>query len=320
MLTPKSSQWKVIRRSRTSVATAAYCMVLLSVAGLLIASSLSAGELKRRTEEDAQVRPHGKLRSARLDDVRWTEGFWADRFELARGKMIPHLWCYFCGETESIGIPKERQCLIWKNFLIAAGKAEGEFYKPDWNDGDFYKWLEAVVYAYSVTRDDDLMQLMADVVPVIEAAQQPDGYISTQITTTGRERFEHFNAHETYNMGHLMIAACAHYRVTGNRRLLAVAERAGDYLHQQFMFPDVHFLGYTSIMGLLDLYRTTGNRKYLELASRFVDMHGESRGEVRGRGFGTDLRHGRRRGPTIRSREHGRRATLSSWICPCECG
>ena len=36
--------------------------------------------------------PHANLRSVDLKDVRWTGGFWADRFQQAREVTLPRLW------------------------------------------------------------------------------------------------------------------------------------------------------------------------------------------------------------------------------------
>ena len=220
---------------------------------------------------------HGKLRSVDLSDVQWTDGFWADRFTQAREVTIPTMWKYFQGETRSIGIDRDEASLVWENFLLAAQKKDGH-YRPvpgsKWGDGDFYKWLEAVATVYGITHNQELDDLMDHVIEVIGEAQEDDGYLCTHMTLQKTIRFQEVRNHETYNMGHLMIAACVHYRATGKTSLLEISERAADCLHAEFMRPGAHFIGYTSIMGLVELYRTTGKQKYLDLAVRFIDMHG----------------------------------------------
>ena len=74
------------------------------------------------------------VRSVGLGDVQWTEGFWGDRFEACRGVMVPNLWKVMGGTEPS---------QFYHNFAIAAGLAEGRHRGAPWNDGDFYKWLEA---------------------------------------------------------------------------------------------------------------------------------------------------------------------------------
>ena len=79
-------------------------------------------------------------------------------------------------------------------------------------------------------------------------------------------------------MGHLMTAACVHYRATGKDNYLKVAIRTGNYLYDLFSPRPkrlAHFgFNPSNIMGAVDLYRTTGDPKYLKLASIFVDMRG----------------------------------------------
>ena len=35
--------------------------------------------------------PHSRLRCVDLDDVKWTDGFWADKFTLAKDVTIPKM-------------------------------------------------------------------------------------------------------------------------------------------------------------------------------------------------------------------------------------
>src|SRR5215471_1149125 len=38
---------------------------------------------------DNRASPHAQVHTVGLDEVRWTNGFWADRFELCRTRMLP---------------------------------------------------------------------------------------------------------------------------------------------------------------------------------------------------------------------------------------
>ncbi len=217
--------------------------------------------------------PYRKLRSVDLTSVKWTEGFWADRFKQCQKVTIPHLW-------NLLSDPQRGHALT--NLRIAAGLEEGEFAGTHWQDEWVYKWLEAVSYVYGVTRDEELNRLMDEVIEVVAKAQQPDGYIATQTIVRGWPRFQNIHHHELYVMGHLMTAACIHHRMTGKINFLDIARKTADYLHSTFMNNDpalAHF-GYNPsyIMGSVELYRTTGERKYLDLANVFIDMRGSQPG------------------------------------------
>ena len=217
--------------------------------------------------------PHVKLKSVDLDDVKWTRGFWAERFELCRRVMIPYM-------RQVMELPGN--AAVFKNFRIAAGLEEGEFSGTNWGDGDCYKFIEAAAYVYAVTHDEKLNRMMDELIGAIAKAQEPDGYISTQIQLTDKERWQELGYHELYNMGHLMTAACIHHRATGKTKFLEIAKKLGDYLYTVFEPRPKHLAHFgfnpSNIMGAAELYRTTGDPKYLKLAGIFVDMRGSAPG------------------------------------------
>jgi len=218
---------------------------------------------------DNQSSPHSELRSLGLDAVRWTGGFWADRFKQCCDVTLPHLY-------DRLADPETGHALT--NMRIEAGLEEGEHAGTDWQDAWVYKWLEAAAVCWAMTGDDALDHLMDETIDVVVQAQQPDGYIATQTTVRGRERFQKPAHHELYTMGHLLIAACIHHRLTGKTTLLDVALKAADYVYDTFNGRDpklAHFPHNPSvIMGGVELYRTTGNRTYLDMANLFIDMRG----------------------------------------------
>ena len=224
--------------------------------------------------------PHSMLRSVDLSDVRWTDGFWKQKFDLVRNVTIPKMWEYYNGNGNS----------HWTNFRIAAGLEEGEWSGTNWHDGDLYKWLEAVAHVYMVTRDSTLDQQMDEAIKVIGKVQEPDGYIFTRASLEKRDRFQQIHDHELYNMGHLMTAACIHHRATGKTNFLEIAKKTGDCLYETFKDrkPELAHFGFnpSNIMGLVELYRTTGDRKYLDLANTFIDMRGSRPGPFRSTALG----------------------------------
>lgn len=217
--------------------------------------------------------PHVKVRTVDHDAVRWTTGFWAERFDLCRDTIVPNLYRVMMLPTNSANF-----C----NFQLAAGVREGKFFGNDWGDGDCYKWIEAAAAVYNVTRDAELDRQMDELIAVIAKAQAADGYLATQIQLTGRQRWADLKFHELYNMGHLLTAACIHHRATGKDNFLAVARKLADYLCTVFLPRPkelAHFcFNPSNIMGAAELYRTTGAPQYLQLAQTFVDMRGSQPG------------------------------------------
>jgi DUF1680 family protein len=117
---------------------------------------------------------------------------------------------------------------------------------------------------------------MDDAIALVAAAQEPDGYLSTNITAKQAARFTRPQDHELYNMGHLLSAAVVHHRLTGKDNLLRVALRAADFACAT-IGPKVKpsFAHNPSIlMGLVECFRLTGQRRYLDCAQLIVDRRG----------------------------------------------
>jgi DUF1680 family protein len=171
----------------------------------------------------------------------------------------------------------------YTNFLVAAGQQPGRHQGPKWHDGDFYKWLEATAAVYAITRDAQFDRLMDRVIDVIGKVQRDDGYIHTPVLIEQRmgtagptAEFQDRLDFETYNMGHLMTAACVHFRATGKTSLLDIACRAADYL-ACFYATAAPELARSAIcpshyMGMVELYRTTCRPEYLELATSLIEI------------------------------------------------
>lgn len=72
-----------------------------------------------------------------------------------------------------------------------------------------------------------------ELIDIVAKAQDPDGYICTQIQLNpGKERWQYRHHHKLYNMGHLLTAASVHHRVTGKGNFLSVARKLADYLYE----------------------------------------------------------------------------------------
>ncbi len=202
-----------------------------------------------------------------LEEFSWQAGFWGDRFGQCRREMI------FVLEQAFLNPDNGAYLLNFRNCAENNGQAHrGTF----WSDGDCYKWLEAVASVYGQTKDAALSAKMDEYIDDIARAQEPDGYICTQIQMSDKERWQDSRHHELYNLGHLFTTSCCHYLNTGKEALLNIAKKACDYLYSVFQLRPLNYFGFnpSQIMGCVDLYRLTGDRKYLELANIFVRMRG----------------------------------------------
>lgn len=249
---------------------------VLKCAGIALLATLSFKNTSAQSKAlvNTSASPYAKLSSTDMGSVTWTKGFWADRFKVCRDTMIPNLWRIYTD-------PKISHA--FKNFEIAAGLDTGSHSGPPFHDGDFYKLLEAVASMYAETRDPKLNALLDQAIPVIAKSQRADGYIHTPVIISAQKRgqetaFKDPNNFEAYNLGHLMTAACIHYRVTGKRNFLDVAIKATDYLYNFYTTASAEAsrsaICPSHYMGVVEMYRTTKNPKYLELAKRLIDIRG----------------------------------------------
>jgi DUF1680 family protein len=193
--------------------------------------------------------------------------------------MIPHMWTIFADPNESHA---------WDNFLMAAGlgegRGDGKPHGPPFNDGDFLKWFEALAQVYAVTKDPAIDAEMDRIIAVVGKAQREDGYLHTQkiipqrrgqtgVAATEFEDREHF---ETYNMGHLITAACIHYRATGKTTMLGLARKAADYIDRLCREHPADLarnaICPSHYMGVTELYRVTREPRYLELAKQLIEI------------------------------------------------
>ncbi|SFP85114.1 aceric acid hydrolase [Parafilimonas terrae] len=217
---------------------------------------------------------YAKLSGMPMDAVHFTNGFWKERFDVCKDSMLPHLWDVYTNKNISHS---------FENFKIAAGIDTGSFSGPSFHDGDFYKTLEAVAAMYAVTKDKRLDTMMDNAIAVIGKAQRKDGYIYTkniieQHTAGDTKMFDDKLSFEAYNFGHLMTAACVHYRATNKTSLLNIAKKAADFLTRFYdkATPEQarNAICPSHYMGLIELFRTTSDEKYLKLAQRLIDVRG----------------------------------------------
>ncbi|GGH60488.1 hypothetical protein GCM10011379_08400 [Filimonas zeae] len=244
----------------------------------MVAGALGSSFAQQRGLVNTSTSPYAGRTTVDMGSVQWTSGFWAERFAVCRDSMVPHLWATYNDAD---------LCHSFKNFEIAAGMDTGSFKGPSFHDGDFYKTLESVAAMYAATKDKKLDAMMDRTIAVIAKAQRPDGYVYTksiieQKQTGKRNMFDDKLSFEAYNFGHLMTAACVHYRSTGKTSLLNVAKKATDFLEGFYnkATPEQarNAICPSHYMGIIEMYRTTGEKRYLALAKKLIDIRGQTEG------------------------------------------
>ncbi|MFN3148857.1 glycoside hydrolase family 127 protein [Bremerella sp.] len=243
---------------------------LAAILSLLLIASIIAVEVPG---QEISSGTHRLVSPVRLTEAKWTDGFWHQCTATCRDQTIPAMWEIMQGT-------KYKPYL--EHFRIAAGLSDGNYHGAPFNDGDFYKWMEAVCAAYAADRDAEWDARLDEIIGIIANAQRKDGYIHTPVLIANRNGNaevrpfgDRFNF-EMYNMGHLMTAACVHHEVTGKDDFLAIACKAADFLDEAFRNPTpqqaTHAICPSHYMGLVDLYRATNERRYLNLAERLIRM------------------------------------------------
>lgn len=213
--------------------------------------------------------------SIKLTDMHIQDPLWSRYIDLVREVVVPYQW-----KALNDLIEGAEPSHALRNFRIAAGLEQGEFYGMVFQDSDVAKWLEAVGYLLAAKSDPDLEILADGVIDLIASAQQPDGYLNTYYTVKepGMRWSNLCECHELYCAGHMIEAGVAYYQGTGKRKLLDIVCKFADYIDTVFGSEPGKLKGYDGHqeieLALIKLYRVTGNEKYLELSSYFLNERG----------------------------------------------
>src|SRR5215510_14959642 len=213
--------------------------------------------------------PGAVLTTLGLRAVALEGGLLAERQAINRRSALPH------------GLRMLETAGNLDNLRIAAGRATGRFRGRVFMDSDVYKWLEAAAFEMARVPSAELQKSCDALIELVAAAQGPDGYLNSYYTVAepGKRWSDLTHGHELYCLGHLLQAALALRRGSGDARLLTVATRFVDYVHSVFgpgrrLTTD----GHAEIeMALVELYRETGERRHLDLANFLLDQRGRDR-------------------------------------------
>ncbi len=218
-----------------------------------------------------------KMHMLPLNQFTAADGFWKNYMELVRTQVIPYQW-----EALNDRVEGAEPSYSVRNFKIAAGKMEGEFSGPVFQDSDVYKWLEAAAYTLMWHPDEELEKTADEMIELIHAAQQPDGYLDTYYIINGLEkRFTNLrDHHEMYCLGHMVEAAVAYFEATGKCLFLDTAIAYVNCVYENIGSEEGKLHGYPgheiAEMALCRLYEVTGDPRHLKLAQYFVNQRGQS--------------------------------------------
>lgn len=266
-------------------------VLIFSTAALLAVSTTAMAQKNGIT--DTGKSKFAVVSSTPVSAVKWTDGFWGERFGVFSGTSVQSMW-----ETW-----KSDKGHGWNNFLIAAGEKKGKRHGPPFHDGDMYKWLEALTAVYAVNKDPEVGKIMDRFVELIQKSQRADGYLHTPVIIaemnkqatakeeakenatigtkvgTGKDgAFGNRLNFETYNLGHLITAGIMHKRATGKTTLFNCAVKAADFLYDFYKRASDELarnaICPSHYMAIAEMYRETGNPKYLELSEKLIDIRG----------------------------------------------
>lgn len=210
---------------------------------------------------------HSGLLAVPFQDVEIHDSFWSPRLQINRAVTL-----------EACLAQSKKQGNI-NNFALVAGKGQGQHSGLVYHDSDLYKVLQGAAYALHEKRDPAVEAHIDEIIALIVAAQQPDGYLHTYYTIKepGKRWTNIAHGHEMYCAGHLIEAAIAYKQATGKRLFLDTAIKLADHICNTFG-PGKRLdpCGHQEIeLALVKLWREAGNQKYLDQAKFFLEMRGK---------------------------------------------
>ena len=214
------------------------------------------------------------IRQVHVDD-----GFWNKLINNAVEHVLPYQWRVL-NDAEPDAAPSH----AIRNFKIAAGLEEGEFYGYQFQDSDLAKWMEAASFSLLYDDSPEVRQHLKEAIELIGKAQQPDGYMDTHyiVKKPDKKWQELAHGHELYCAGHMLEAAVAYTQVTGDDSFMKIMDKLIDLIRKTFGKGEGQidaYPGHEEIeLALMKAYRLTGLDKYKDLAEFFILNRGSKPG------------------------------------------
>jgi DUF1680 family protein len=209
------------------------------------------------------------FRTLQYGAVKFINGFWAERQSINHKVSLKH------------GYAMLNKAGNFQNLRMAAGLESGKYSGMNFSDENVYKWLEALAWELGRAPDAELQLLADEVISLLTAVQQSDGYLNSYYQTVEPEgKWSDLDfGHELYCAGHMIQAAIAFKRAVNDERLLQIALRFVDHIEKIFgPGKREEACGHPEIeMALVELSRATGQIKYLQLGQFFVDQRGKKK-------------------------------------------
>ncbi|WVQ66279.1 uncharacterized protein L199_004458 [Kwoniella botswanensis] len=164
-------------------------------------------------------------------------------------------------------------------------------------DSDVGKWIEAACYFLGTPDGErsphtpEFVSAIDELITMMGKAQRPDGYLGTYFTVVDKAgRLKNLrDMHEMYNCGHLLEAALAHHRWSGNRKFLNIMLKYIDLLMKTFG-PGKHQLhgypGHPELeLAVLRLYSETRDPRHYAFGCYLVATRGKREPSLGGKPF-----------------------------------
>ncbi|HXH60131.1 MAG TPA: beta-L-arabinofuranosidase domain-containing protein [Fimbriimonadaceae bacterium] len=208
-----------------------------------------------------------KLEPVTFNQVHIRDRFWQPRQEVNRTATVEHSLQMLenAGNLTNFELVKEGKHTGFKGYVFA--------------DSDVYKVMEGIAYTLATHPDPALDKKMDDMIALIAAAQQPNGYIDTsfEIQHPDKEFTNLRDWHEMYCAGHMIEAAVAHFRATGKRNFLNVALKTANLINSRYgPGEQLGYPGHPELeLALIKLWKVTGDQKWFDLSAKLIDTRGE---------------------------------------------
>ena len=198
--------------------------------------------------------PFAKLHDIPIRAVTFGDGFWTKRLEVNIENGIPT----FLNHLKEVGALDK----LLKN------KARGN------SDADLAKWMEAVSFVLQSEDAPYLRKIIESIIDDILVSNADGGYFKTRYLDNLPDGLANLKSRgHLYCLGHLIQAAIAYYRATGEKKLLDIFAGYIDNVVELFGTGKQQcWAGHPEIeMSLIELYRITNDKKYLNFAGYLLN-------------------------------------------------